>query len=170
MSLHPTSRQAEAAPVVKQLVDLIQVLPSAGDRFVGQSADIGTPSVFGGQVLGQALMAASLTVPPGRTVHSFHAYFLLPGRHEPIDYAVEHVRDGRSFSTRHVQARQQGEAIFELSASYQLPEDALDSHDPMPRVPGPEGIASEADYHRSMIDRLPTSLREKSILDRKSHV
>ena len=77
---------AETESVLQRLIDLIQIEPVADDRFRGQSENIGTPSVYGGQVLGQALMAASMTAPVDRLVHSFHAYFLLPGRHEPIDY------------------------------------------------------------------------------------
>lgn len=155
---------AEAESVLQRLIDLIQIEPVADDRFRGQSENIGTPSVYGGQVLGQALMAASMTAPLDRLVHSFHAYFLLPGRHEPIDYSVDRERDGGSFSTRRAQARQQGATIFELSASFQVPENELDQHEPMPCVPGPEGIASEVEHHRSIIDRLPPGLRDKTIL------
>ena len=146
------------------LVDLIQVEPVGTDRFRGQSEDIGTPAVFGGQVLGQALMAASVTVPPGRMAHSLHAYFLLPGQHAPIDYEVQRVRDGGSFATRRVVARQQGVAIFELTASFHSEEAGPDRHDPMPPVPGPEGIRSEMEHRSAIADQLPPALRGKAIL------
>lgn len=149
---------------LERLVDLIQVELVGEDRFRGQSEDIGTPAVFGGQVLGQALMAANLTAPAGRVAHSIHAYFMLPGRHAPIDYAVERVRDGGSFSTRRVVAEQQGAAIFELLASYQAREGGVDRNDPMPPVPGPEGIASESEHRAAIVDRLPPSLRDKAII------
>lgn len=146
------------------LVSLIQIEKVAENHFCGQSRDIGTPTVFGGQVLGQALMAANLTVPEDRQVHSIHAYFLLPGQHEPIDYRVERVRDGGSFSTRRVQGLQKGIPIFELSASYHAKAGDIDAHDPMPRVPGPEGIATEAEFRRSILERMPPSLRDKAII------
>jgi acyl-CoA thioesterase-2 len=159
-----TMNPAGAPSPLDRLVGLIQVEPRGEDQFRGQSEDIGTPSVFGGQVLGQALMAASLTAPADRTAHSLHAYFLLPGGHEPIDYAVDRVRDGGSFSTRRVTARQQGSTIFELQASFHVDEGAIDRHDPMPPVPGPDGLRSELEYRQSIADRLPPSLREKVLL------
>lgn len=146
---------------LERLVDLIQIEPLGEDQFRGESEDIGTRAVFGGQVLGQALLAASMTTHPGRRVHSIHGYFLLPGQHAPIDYAVERVRDGGSFSTRRVVARQQGAEIFELLASYQVQEDGLDRHDPMPSVPGPEGIVSESEHRSAIVDLLPPNLRDK---------
>ena len=146
---------------LERLVDLIEVESIGKDVFRGQSESIGTSAVFGGQVLGQALMAANRTAPAGRAVHSIHGYFLLPGGHAPIDYAVEHMRDGGSFSTRRVVARQQGTApIFELLASYQTLEGGVDRHDPMPPVPGPEGITSESEHRAAIVDRLPPRLRD----------
>lgn len=163
MTIHSSS-PTQPHPELQNLVDLFQIKSVAENRFCGQSEDIGAPGVFGGQILGQALMAASLTVPTDRLVHSFHAYFLLAGRHEPIDYTVERVRDGGSFSTRRVQAHQQGATIFDLSASFQQQGGFLDQHDPMQRVPGPEGIADEREYRRAINDRLPPSLRDKPLL------
>ena len=81
-----TTDPATASRLVNELVALMQLEPLGGDRFRAQSEDIGTPAVFGGQVLGQSLMAASLTVGAERPVHSMHAYFLLPGEHAPIEY------------------------------------------------------------------------------------
>lgn len=95
--------------------------------------------VFGGQVAAQALMAAQLTVPDDRHVHSLHLYFILGGDPSiPIVYDVENVRDGRSFTTRRVAARQHGEIIFYMTASFQVVEDGWDHQDAMPEVPGPD--------------------------------
>ena len=95
--------------------------------------------VFGGQVAAQALMAAQLTVPDDRFVHSLHLYFILGGDPSiPIVYDVENVRDGRSFTTRRVAARQHGEIIFYMTASFQVVEDGWDHQDVMPDVPGPD--------------------------------
>ncbi len=154
---------ATAARLVRELVELMRLEPAGEDRFVGQSEDIGTPAVFGGQVLGQALMAASRTVEADRPVHSMHAYFLLPGEHAPIEYAVDRVRDGRSFTTRHVVARQQERIIFEMSASFQTVDDGVDHQLPMPSAPGPEGLASELDQRAALGDRLPERWRVKGL-------
>jgi acyl-CoA thioesterase-2 len=94
--------------------------------------------VFGGQVLGQSLLAANRTVPADRPVHSLHAYFLLPGDPAvPIVYDVEDLRDGRSFTSRRVAARQHGKHIFYLTASFQVEESGLEHQDVMPAVPDP---------------------------------
>lgn len=143
-----------------RLVGLIDLESVDQDRFRGQSENIGTPAVFGGQVLAQAHMAACRTVAVDRAAHSLHAYFLLPGRHAPIDYDVERVRDGGSFSTRRVVARQDGQTLFELLASFQARMDDIDRHDPMPPVPGPEGVPSEIERFRKGIDWVPAPMRE----------
>jgi acyl-CoA thioesterase-2 len=145
---------------LRHLVDLIRVEAIGKDRFRGQSENIGTPAVFGGQVLAQAHMAACLTVPAERVAHSLHAYFLLPGRHAPIDYEVERIRDGGSFSTRRVVAIQDEQAIFEVLASFQVRAEGIDRHDPMPPVPGPEGITSEIEQIRKNIEWVPAPMRE----------
>jgi acyl-CoA thioesterase-2 len=95
--------------------------------------------VFGGQVAAQALMAAQLTVPDDRSVHSLHIYFILGGDPSiPIVYDVERIRDGRSFTTRRVAARQHGAIIFYMTASFQVHEPGWDHQDVMPEVPAPE--------------------------------
>jgi acyl-CoA thioesterase-2 len=102
--------------------------------------------VFGGQVAAQALMAAQLTVPDDRFVHSLHLYFILGGDPSiPIVYDVENVRDGRSFTTRRVAARQHGEIIFYMTASFQVEEDGWDHQDVMPDVPSPDEATSMLD-------------------------
>lgn len=111
--------------------------------FRGVSEDLGPPRVFGGQVIGQALIAALRTV-EDRPCHSLHGYFLRPGdpKH-PIIYEVDRIRDGRSFATRRVVAIQKGEAIFNMSASFQLFEEGLEHQVDMPDVPGPDELPSE---------------------------
>lgn len=108
--------------------------------FRGQSKDLWGPRVFGGQVIGQALVAAERTI-EGRIPHSLHAYFLLPGDSDaPIVYQVERIRDGKSFSARRVQAVQHGRPILSLIASFQTPEPGFEHAAPMPDVPPPEGL------------------------------
>jgi acyl-CoA thioesterase-2 len=155
---------AQAASHVAELVALMQLEPTGEDRFRGRSDDIGTPAVFGGQVLGQALVAASRTVDADRPVHSMHAYFLLPGEHAPIDYEVHRARDGRSFTTRHVVARQGGREIFEMTASFQTRDDGVDHQDAMPVVPPPEAQPSELERRLALGDRVPDLLRLRGIV------
>src|ERR1700731_3747309 len=110
------------------------------DLFRGESRDIGSPQVFGGQVLGQALMAATATV-DNRLVHSLHAYFLRRGDfNSPIVYEVDRARDGKHFSTRRVVAIQHGAQIFNMSASFYSDEEGLAHQRPMPEVPAPEDL------------------------------
>jgi acyl-CoA thioesterase-2 len=151
------------AALVDRLVALMRPEPLGDDRFRAQSQNIGTPAVFGGQVLGQALMAASLTVEAERPVHSMHAYFLLPGEHAPIDYAVDRVRDGRSFTTRHVVARQQERVIFEMSASFQTIDDGVEHQSAMPERPAPESLRSDLERRFDLADRMPERLRVKAL-------
>lgn len=117
------------------------------DLFRGTSPVDGRPRVFGGQVLGQALVAAGRTVTCGgaerRAAHSLHAYFLRPGDPTyPILYEVDRIRDGKSFTTRRVRAVQRGEAIFSLSASFHVEERGLSHQSAMPAAPPPEAVPS----------------------------
>jgi len=124
---------------IDELVALLDLETIESNLFRGRQPQTSLQRSFGGQVLAQALVAATRTVDEGRAVHSLHAYFLLPGDPaEPIVYDVERVRDGRSFSTRRAIARQHGRAIFYLTGSFQVPEDGLEHQDPMPDVPAPE--------------------------------
>jgi acyl-CoA thioesterase II len=128
--------------------------------FRGESRDTGSPQVFGGQVLGQALMAAHLTIDDGRVVHSMHAYFLRRGDFtKPIVYSVDRSRDGGSFSARRVVAVQNGEQIFICSASFQAPEAGLEYQATAPQVPPPEQLEPLAKPAQSEIDKLPEKLR-----------
>ena len=131
-----------SSTIVAELVELLELERLEDNLFRGQSRDIGTKYVFGGQVLGQALSAAQRTTFADRSVHSLHAYFLRAGDIEtPIVYEVERARDGKSFSTRRVTAIQHGERIFVMSASFQRDEDGAEHQLSMPEVPKPEDVA-----------------------------
>lgn len=126
----------------QEVLELLQLQQLAPDRFLGQSHFMGSPNVFGGQALGQALYAAGLTVPERRP-HSMHALFILPGDHRlPIEYEVERVRDGGSFSTRRVVATQEGRRMFVMSASFQTVEDGLSHQKTMPPHRDPDTLPS----------------------------
>src|SRR6187431_1510402 len=126
---------------VDALVKLLDLEPIEVNIFRGVSPDERRQRVFGGQVAGQALVAATRTVDPGRLVHSLHAYFLRPGDpNVPILYEVDRIRDGKSFTTRRVVAIQHGKAIFNLQSSFQVPEEGLEHEAPMPEVPDPEAL------------------------------
>lgn len=144
------------------LVDLIKVLTLERlelNLFRGESRDIGSPQVFGGQVLGQALMAATGTV-ENRMVHSLHAYFLRRGDFSaPIVYEVDRARDGAHFSTRRIVAIQHGEQIFNMSASFQVAEAGMDHQLTMPKVPPPDGLRDIESYFSDIIDRVPAKAR-----------
>ena len=115
--------------------------------------------VFGGQVIGQALMAANRTV-EDRFCHSLHAYFLRPGDpNVPIVYQVDRARDGRSFTSRRVVAIQHGKQIFNLAASFQKIETGLDHQFEMPEVAGPDGLASDAEIREAIVGDLPENFR-----------
>jgi acyl-CoA thioesterase II len=126
------------------------------DLFRGRSPREDLQRVFGGQVAGQALVAAGRTVPADRSVHSLHAYFLRPGDPvAPIVYAVDRIRDGRSFTTRRVVASQHGKAIFTLSASFHVAEDGAEHQFAMPDVPAPDEVPLWQDRLREFGDRVP---------------
>jgi acyl-CoA thioesterase II len=133
--------------VLDELVKLLDLEQLEVNLFRGVSPPQSPTRVFGGQVAGQALVAAGRTVPPDRGVHSLQAYFIRPGDPRvPIIYEAERVRDGRSFTTRRVLAIQHGEPIFSLSASFQLPQEGLEHSDPAPSgVPDPETLPDIAD-------------------------
>jgi acyl-CoA thioesterase-2 len=148
------------ALVVTELLDLLQLEQIEDNLFRGQSRDIGTRNVFGGQVLGQALSAAQQTVVPERKAHSLHAYFLRAGDIEkPIVYNVERTRDGHSFSVRRVVAIQHGQPIFNFSASFQIDEPGFEHQLSMPDVPDPESLAPPRLPPPEELEHLPTKLR-----------
>ncbi len=133
---------ASGQTAVDALVRLLDLEALGDDRFLGMSPPVGPQRVFGGQVAGQALVAAGRTVDPARQVHSLHGYFVRPGDPTvPISYTVENIRDGRSFSVRRSVAEQHGKVIFFMSASFHVPEDGLDHHEAAPAdVPPPEEV------------------------------
>jgi acyl-CoA thioesterase II len=151
-----------SATLDQRLADLLTLLELEQleiNLFRGESRDIGSPQVFGGQVLGQALVAASHTV-EGRHGHSLHAYFLRPGDfNAPIVYSVDRSRDGQSFSSRRVVAVQHGEQIFHMSVSFQVDETGLEHEAPMPEVPPPEELKDFDSYGLEIVDRLPEKVR-----------
>src|SRR5881296_2659041 len=125
--------------------------------FRGRSPQVGWQRVFGGQVIGQALVAACRTVDvAGRPPHSLHAYFLLPGDPKvPIIYEVDRIRDGKSFTTRRVVAIQHGRAIFSMSVSFHVDEPGLTHQAPMPQVPPPEQLPSENQAREWVLANMP---------------
>ena len=142
---HPTAAPAAhptaATTPLDKLIALLDLEKIEEDIYRGAQASESLQRVFGGQVAGQALVAAGRTVPADRPVHSLHAYFLRPGDPAiPIVYSVDRIRDGRSFTTRRVVGVQHGKAIFNLQASFQQAEPGLEHADPMPDVPAPEGL------------------------------
>ncbi len=146
-------------PQLADLLTLLELEPLEVNLFRGESRDIGSPQVFGGQVLGQALTAASATV-EGRIVHSLHAYFLRRGDfNAPIIYQVDRSLDGHSFSNRRVLAVQHGEPIFNMAASFQVAEQGLEHQIPMPRVPPPEQLPDSGRPPLALLERMPERLR-----------
>jgi acyl-CoA thioesterase-2 len=142
-----------------ELLQLLELEQLEVDLFRGASRDIGSPQVFGGQVLGQALHAAHATV-EGRQVHSLHAYFLRRGDfNAPIVYQVDRSRDGGSFSSRRVVAIQHGAQIFHMSASFQTREHGLEHQMPMPEVPSPESLVDLRELLESQSQPLPDMVR-----------
>ena len=144
--------ESQTADLIAHLLELEQL---EVNLFRGESRDIGSAQVFGGQVLGQALTAASRTV-EGRIVHSLHAYFLRRGDfNAPIVYEVDRSRDGHSFSNRRVIAIQHGEQIFNMTASFQVVEEGLEHQIEMPKVPPPEELPDMVEVLRPLLPKLP---------------
>ncbi|MEM7366431.1 MAG: acyl-CoA thioesterase II [Pseudomonadota bacterium] len=139
--------------VLADLLDLLDLEKIEEDMYLGVSPKTGWQRVYGGQVLGQALVAASRTVPDeDRIAHSLHGYFLRPGDTTiPILYQVDRIRDGKSFTTRRVVAIQRGQAIFNMSASFQVVEPGLDHQVTMPEVPPPEDSVSMRERREAFI-------------------
>ncbi len=143
-------------PAVDALVQLLDLEQLDDAVFQGVSPKIGLQRVFGGQVAGQALVAAGRTVTPERLVHSLHGYFVRPGDpYEPIRYTVENIRDGRTFSVRRSVATQHGKVIFFMSASFHLPEKGIDHQEPAPTdIPPPEEVPTLAERLAPYPERL----------------
>lgn len=152
--------------VLDQLVEQLALERIEQNLFRGQSQDLGWGTVFGGQVLGQALSAAQQTVTEERSVHSLHAYFLRPGDvRKPILYEVDRIRDGSSFTTRRVVAVQAGKAIFNLAASFQVHEPGFEHQLPMPDAPDPLTVPTQQEDWLSRAN-LPGYLRKQALMPR----
>jgi acyl-CoA thioesterase II len=147
---------------VQDLLATLDLEPIEVNLFRGRSPQTGWQRVFGGQVIGQALVAACRTVDAiaERPPHSLHAYFLLGGDPKvPIIYEVDRIRDGRSFTTRRVVAIQHGHAIFSMSVSFHVTEPGLTHQAPMPDVPSPEQLPSDAEIRQQVLPLMPDSVR-----------
>lgn len=159
-----------ATPTPEQLVaDLVLLLdlqPRGGDRFIGRRKKNGVGRVFGGQVIAQALSAAERTVDESRNAHSLHAYFLRGGSEDhETDFRVKRDFDGGSFSNRRVVASQQGNAILNLTASFQRPQEGLEhQHPAMPDVPGPDELKSDITLRREIAEMATGTQREKLLM------
>ncbi len=153
--------------VLEELLGLLKLEKIEENIYRGQSQDLGFGNVFGGQVLGQALSAASRTVSDDFNAHSLHGYFMRPGDASlPIVYTVDRLRDGRSFATRQVKAVQKGNAIFSMAASFHRKEQGVAHQDPMPEVKGPEGIEAEVDIFRRLSDKIPPETMAKLLCEK----
>jgi acyl-CoA thioesterase II len=153
-----TARESSALAALLRILDLE---PLEDNLFRGRSPQQAWQRVYGGQILGQALMAAVRTVPAERIVHSLHAYFLQPGDlTRPIIYGVERLRNGGSFTTRRVTATQHGRAMFVMSVSFHKHEPGLDHQVAMPPTPLPDTLPSEHDLTAKILAELPESIRK----------
>ncbi|NIJ40018.1 acyl-CoA thioesterase-2 [Parvibaculum indicum] len=139
---------------VEDLIQILDLEPIEQNLFRGHSPDVSWQRVFGGQVIGQALVAAYRTV-EDRICHSLHAYFIRPGDPKvPILYEVDRARDGKSFTTRRVVAIQHGKQIFNLAASFQIQEEGFEHQADMPDVPMPEDLKTESELREAVKDKL----------------
>lgn len=146
--------------IIDELLHVIELERIEDNIFRGQSRDIGTPRVFGGQVLAQSLLAASQTVTDGRVPHSLHAYFLRAGDiTAPIVYEVDHSREGRSFTARRVVAIQHGRPIFTMASSFQKPEQGLEHQLTAPAVPDPQSLGPARTLDAETLEKIPVKLR-----------
>lgn len=148
---------------VSKLVNLIKLKQNLNNplHFIGESEDLGFPKVFGGQVISQALSAACQSV-ENRTPHSLHAYFVRPGDvNLPIEYQVEPIRDGKSFSVRQINASQKGKTILTMTASFQISESGVEHQVSMPNVPPPELLSPISALYERHKEEIPLSVRER---------
>ena len=145
---------------VNEMLEILDLEPLDVNLFRGRSPQVGWQRVYGGQVIGQALVAAVRTVDARRPPHSMHAYFLLPGDPKvPIIYDVDRIRDGKSFTTRRVTARQHGHPIFSMLVSFHTDEPGLDHQAAMPKVPPPEDLPNESEMRKNMLPTMPDPVR-----------
>jgi acyl-CoA thioesterase-2 len=144
---------------VESLLETLDLEQLEHNLYRGRSPQVGWQRVFGGQVIGQSLVAAARTI-EGRLAHSLHGYFMREGDPTvPIIYEVDRIRDGKSFATRRVVAIQHGQAIFSMSASFQVEETGLDHQIEMPKVPSPEELPTEAEVQAAYLHVAPDSVK-----------
>ena len=162
----------DAATLVADLVDLLDVEEIDTDLYRGRRSHVGVGRVFGGQVIAQALQAAQRSATDdGKVAHSLHAYFMRPGSEDhPIIYRVVRDFEGRSFATRRVIAMQRGQPILNMAASFQRAEDGFAHQDAMPDVPPPDTLESEATLRAAMVDRIPERWRAQLLRPRPIEV
>ncbi len=145
---------------IENLIRLLDLEVLEQNLFRGSSNAVGWQRVYGGQVVGQAMVAASRTIEEPLMMHSLHGYFMRPGDPKaPIIYEVERIRDGRSFSTRRVVAIQHGVAIFSMSASFHKDEDGFSHQAKMPDVPPPEELPNESELKSGFFEQLPANVQ-----------
>lgn len=155
------TRETTNSTAMEQLIETLDLEPIEVNLFRGNSPQAGWQRVFGGQVIGQALMAAQRTVERDRFVHSLHAYFMRSGDPSvPIVYQVERLRDGASFNTRRVLAIQHGHAIFAMSTSFQLDEPGFDHQIGIPNAPVPETLLGEKEIKEKYLTHAPEPIRK----------
>ncbi|KAB2850812.1 MAG: acyl-CoA thioesterase II [Hyphomicrobiaceae bacterium] len=153
------ARTAEQSEALTTLLNLLELEKLEENLFRGRSPQQSWQRIYGGHVIGQALMAAARTV-EGRALHSMHAYFLLPGDPSiPIIYEVDRIRDGSSFTTRRIRAVQKGRAIFSLSASFHKEEQSYEHQSAMPQVPAPDALPSEREIRSKLAGQMPDNVR-----------
>lgn len=146
---------------LKRVIEILELEEIEHNHYRATSPAEGWERVYGGQVIGQALVAASRTVPDDRYAHSLHGYFLRGGDTSiPILYTVDRIRDGRSFTTRRVVAIQNGQAIFTMSISFQVAEEGMSHQFEMPEVPGPETLIDEDELRRQQAKSWPSEFQE----------
>src|SRR5437868_12286386 len=154
-------RRSAMSSAVQDLLAILDLETLEQNLFRGRSPQVGWQRVFGGQVIGQALVAACRTVDvAGRPPHSLHAYFLLGGDPKvPIIYDVDRIRDGKSFTTRRVVAIQHGHAIFTMAVSFHHDEPGIEHQADMPKVPKPEQLLSDSDIKERVLPMMPDPVR-----------
>ena len=158
---------------LKNTLELFNLTRIDRDLYSWTGQSVGFQRIFGGQIMAQCLIAGYQTVEKGRMVHSFHSYFLRPGDFKQnIIFEVDRIRDGKSFTTRRVNAIQNGEAIFSCSISFQKREKGLKHQIKMPKIQGPEKLKSDLELRKDLKskipkDYLPMWLREREIETRQ---
>ena len=146
---------------LNQIIKTLDLEEIELNHYLATSPNEGWQRVYGGQVIGQALVAASRTVSPNRSAHSLHGYFLRAGDTTmPILYKVDRIRDGKSFTTRRVVAVQRGQAIFTMSISFQVDEGGLSHQFDMPKAPAPDSLPTEDELRREQAKSWPKEFQE----------